>query len=351
MIKRTGIVLLAVIIIALLSGCTANMSAEQIAKQMKEKQDSIKDYSATMVITSPLGGKNEMTKVKIINKMPGKSRLEYLEPAEMAGQVMVNDGKTIWNYDPKKNEVTRMEMPEINNTGPSEQDYIQSIRELLNQTDISYQGTDTFEKRSVYLIKAAPKKEDMSIGMYFSMWVDSENWMPLKIETFDKNDTLLSSIEYRDITFNTGIPDSEFEFKVPEGATVITREMPAPPKKITLEEAKKEVNFSILSPSYLPEGYIFESATVFKYDKMEIVSIEYQNGTLMLLLSEQLKDETNSAPDFGGAETVSINGAEGKIMSGFGESKMLTWNIENLELMLSGPLSKEEMIKVAESIK
>ncbi|MCZ7384990.1 MAG: DUF4367 domain-containing protein [Candidatus Methanoperedens sp.] len=351
MIKRTGIVLLAVIIIALISGCTANMSAEQIAKQMKEKQDSIKDYSATMVITSPLGGKNEMTKAKIINKMPGKSRFEYLEPAEMAGLVMVNDGKTIWSYDPKKNEVTKMDMPEINNTNPSEQDYIQSIRELLNQTDISYQGTDKFEGRSVYLIKAAPKKEGMLMGMRFSMWVDSENWMPLKMETFDKNDTLLSSIEYRDIKFNTGIPDSEFEFEIPEGAKVSTREMPALPKKITLEEAKKEVNFSVISPSYLPEGYVFESATVFKYDKMEIVSLTYQKGSQMLQLSETLKDDTNKAPDFGDVEKVSINGAEGKIMSGFGESKMLTWNIGNIELMLSGPLGKEEMIKVAGSIK
>jgi len=351
MIKKTGIVLLAVIIIALISGCTANMSAEQIAQQMKEKQDSIKDYSATIVITSSFGGKDEMAKAKIMNKMPGKNRYEYLEPAEMAGGVMVSDGKTSWSYDPKKNEVTKMDMPEINNTNPNEQDYIQSIRELLNQTDISYQGTEKFDGRNVYIIKASPKNGSMLMGIRYSMWVDSENWMPLKVEMFDKNEKLMTSIEYHDIKFNTGIPDSEFEFKIPEGATVTTREMPAPPKKITLEEAKKEVNFSVISPSYLPDEYVFESATVFKYDKMEIVSLTYQKGLQMLQLSEKVKDDTNQAPDFGDVEKVSINGAEGKIMSGFGEGKILTWKIGNLELVLSGPLSKEEMIKIAGSIK
>lgn len=350
MIKRTGIILLAVIVIALISGCTSNLSAEQIAQQMKAKQDSIKDYSATMLVTSSFGGKNEMTKAKIINKMPGKSRFEYLEPAEMAGQIMVNDGKTIWSYDPKKNEVTKMDIPEIN-INLSEQDYLQSIQELLNQTDISYQGTDNYEGRTVYLINAVPKQDGMMMGMHFGMWVDSENWMPLKIETFDKNNTLLTSIEYRDIKFNTGIPDSEFEFKIPEGAIVTTREMPAPPKTITLEEAKQEVNFSVILPSYLPEGYVFESATVFKYDKMEIVSLTFQKGSQMLQLSENVKDDTNQAPDFGDVEKVSINGAEGKMMSVFGENKMLTWNVGNLDLMLSGPLSKEEMIKIAGSIK
>ncbi len=347
MIKRTGIILLAVIVISLISGCTANMSAEQIAEQMKTKQDSIKDYSATMVIASEFGGKSEMAKAKMMNKMPDKSRIEYLEPAEMAGQVMVNDGKTIWSYDPKKNEVTRMDMPEISK--PSEQDYTQSIKELLNQTDISYQGTEKFEGRSVYIIKASPKNGSMLMGIRYSMLVDSENWMPLKIEMFDKNDKLMTSIEYRDIKFNTGIPDSEFEFKVPEGAKVITRELPAPPKKMTLEEARKEVNFTVLSPSYVPSGYTFDSATVFKYDGKESVSLLYRNSSSTFVLTEKLFDDIQR-PDFGEVEKVSINGAEGKLISLPG-SNMLVWNNGKLELILSVTLSKEEMIKVAGSVK
>ncbi|MFZ3385393.1 MAG: outer membrane lipoprotein-sorting protein [Candidatus Methanoperedens sp.] len=325
------------------------MSAEQIAQKMKEKQDSIKDYSATMVVSSSFSGKEEMVKAKMMNKMPDKSRIEYLEPAEMAGRVMVNDGKTIWSYDPEKNEVTRMDMPEI--ATPPEQDYTQFIKELLNQTDISYQGTEKFEGRSVYNIKASPRDSSMLMGMRYNMLVDSENWMPLKIEVFDKNDKLMTSIEYRDIKFNTGISDSEFEFKVPEGAKVVTRELPAPPKQMTLEEARKEVNFTVLTPSYLPEGFTFNSSTVFKFEKMETVSLQYKKGSQILSLSESLKDESNPSPDMGEFERVSINGAQGKLISGFGETKILIWNNGKLELVLSSQLSKEEMIKVAGSIK
>lgn len=342
--KRTGILLLVVIVMALFSGCT-EMSDEQIAQKMKEKQDSIKDFSATMVITSDFGGKSEMAKAKMMNKMPDKNRIEYLEPAEMAGQIMVNDGKTIWNYNPTKNEVTRMDMPEIGKL--SEQDYTRSIKELLNQTDISCLGTDKFEGRSVYIIKASPKNGSM--GIRYNMLVDSENWMPLKMEMFDKNDKLMTSIEYRDIKFNTGISDSEFEFKVPEGAKVVTRELPAPPKKMTLEEARKEVNFTVLTPSYLPESYTFDSATVFKYDDKESVSLLYRNSSSTLVLTEKLLDDIQR-PDFGEVEKVSINGAEGKLISLPG-SNMLVWNNGKLELMLSGTFSKEEMIKVAGSVK
>ncbi|TAN41412.1 MAG: DUF4367 domain-containing protein [Candidatus Methanoperedens sp.] len=144
----------------------------------------------------------------------------------------------------------------------------------------------------------------------------------------------MTSIEYRDIKFNTGISDSEFEFKVPEGAKVVTREPLAPPKKMTLEEVKKEVNFTVLSPSYLPEGYTFESATVFKYDTKEIVSLTYQKGSENLMLSEKQRDDTNPPPEFGDVEEVSINGTDGKIISGFGESKMLTWSSGSIELTM-----------------
>ncbi|MCX9012779.1 MAG: outer membrane lipoprotein carrier protein LolA [Candidatus Methanoperedens sp.] len=228
MIKRTGIVLLAVITIAFISGCTENISAEQIVQKMKEKHDNIKDFSATMILTSSLGGKVETMKVKIMNKMPSMSRLEYLEPAEIAGQVAVSDGRTFWMYNPNKKEVIKMDIQETSMT--FEQDYAKSIKELLSQTDISYKGTDKFDGRDVYLITSTPKDGGIWQGMRFNLWVDSETWMPLKMDTIDKNDNLLTSVEYRDVKYNTGIPDTEFEFKVPEGAKIITREPTAVPK-------------------------------------------------------------------------------------------------------------------------
>ena len=175
-----------------------------------------------MILTSSLAGKVETAKVKIMNKMPGMSRMEYLEPAEIAGQVVVSDGRTFWTYDPNKKEVTKMDIQETGMT--FEQDYAKSIKELLSQTDISYKGTENFEGHKVYLITTTPRNGDIWQGMRFNLWVDSETWMPLKMDTIDKNDNLLTSVEYRDVKYNTGIPDTEFEFKVPEGAKVVTRE-------------------------------------------------------------------------------------------------------------------------------
>lgn len=346
MIKRMGIVLLAVILVSLFSGCT-EMSADQIAQKMKEKQGTIKDFSATMVMSSSLMGNDINLKAKMLNKLPGKSRIEYLEPAEMAGQVMVNDGNTIWSYDPRTNEVTKMDLPE--NDKSFEMDYM-FIKELLNQTDISYQTTEKFEGRNVYIIKASPKNAGMMMGGRYNMFVDSETWMPLKIDMLDKDDKLIISIEYREIKFNTGIPDSEFEFKIPAGTKVIAQDPITLPKELTLEEARNQADFTILSPSYLPAGYSFKSATVMKFDRIEMVTLLYMDGTKRLSITEKIKENT-PAVDMDGVEKVSINGAEGKLISLPIGGNMLTWSSAKLDFMMSSELSREDAIKVAESMK
>jgi outer membrane lipoprotein-sorting protein len=218
MIKRVGILLFTVILVAFFSGCVTEMTADQIVKNMKEKHGSIKDFSATMTFTMSFLGQNMTAKAKIMNKMPDKTRIEYLEPSEAAGQVVVSDGTMIWTYDPKTKIATKEEIQKTDMD--FQQNYMDSIKEILNQTNITYQGTDKFAGRTVYLIRAVPKNEPVSTGMYSSMWVDSETWMPLKIELADKNDKPITSFEYNDVKFNTGIPDSEF--KIPQDAKIIT---------------------------------------------------------------------------------------------------------------------------------
>ena len=109
--KQIAAVLL-VLAAVLISGCTEDMSAEQIAARMEAKQESIKDFSATMVMTSSFGGETETMRAKIMTKTPDKTRSEFIEPSELAGTVMVRNGSTMWTYDPLKNQVTKMELPD-----------------------------------------------------------------------------------------------------------------------------------------------------------------------------------------------------------------------------------------------
>ncbi len=204
------------------SGCTEELSAEKIAEQIQEKEDSIQDYSYTMQMTSYFGEETQESETRVLQKKPNKSKAIAIEPEEEAGTIAISDGEFMWTYDPKTNTVIKMEMPNTPVLG--EIDYVGIISELLNETEVSLLGMEEIEGRPAYLLKTSPKEEGEGIQLVAEMklWVDKETWMPLRYEMYNSDGDLVIELEILDLEINTGIPDSEFVFEVPEGATLKT---------------------------------------------------------------------------------------------------------------------------------
>ena len=351
--KQTKQIAAATIVLAavLLTGCVdqvSEMSADEIASMMEAKQESIEDFSATMVMTSSYGGEDMTMQARMVTIPPDKSRIEYIEPAELAGTVVVTNGSMMWTYDPAKNQVTKMELPE---DMPSEMDYTQIVKSILDENDISLEGIEDVGGRSTYVIEATPKDE--SKRKFISrtrVWVDRENWMLLGTEMYDADGNPMVKVEYRDITFNTGIPDSEFIFEVPEGATVVEESFEdLMPKEMTLEEARANLSFDVKTPSYLPDGYEFDHAMMFG-EEPNRVYLKYTNGSERLHLAEWVSDAVDQPESKRGEpEMVSINGADGEFTSMFGMNT-LQWSAGGIDYSLSGGLEKDELVNVAESM-
>lgn len=343
------------------SGCTGDLSAEEIAGQMQEKEASIQDYSYTMQITSHFGNQTQESEVLILQKKPNKSKTISIEPEEEAGTIVVSDGEFIWTYDPKTNTVMKMEMPETPILG--EIDYVEIIGEFLNETDVSLLGVKEIDGRPAYLLETSLKegKEEFQFTDGMKLWVDKETWMPLRYEIYDSNGDLMMELEIHDLKLNTGIPDSEFVFEVPEGATVKTVDLGSfeLPEEMTLEEARESTGFEILVPEYLPEGYAFNYSMASNNSwiapegqAFETVSLTYENEEKDIIFISETVHETESqdAAIMNTAEEVLINGKEGKYLI-LGDMKILNWEIGNIELSLTASMEKEELLKIAESIR
>jgi len=349
-IAAVAIVLAAV----LFTGCVdqvSEMSADQIAARMEAKQESIKDFSATMVMTSSFAGETETTHATIMTKMPDKTRSEFIEPAEFAGTVMIRNGSTMWMYDPAKNQVTKTELPDMGDE-PFEMDYTSIVKDLMDENDISYKGAENVGGRSTYVIEATPNDEaKRKFISKTRVWVDRENWMLLGTEMYDADGNPMVKVEYRDITFNTGIPDSEFIFEAPVGAEVVEESFEdRMPKEMTLEEARANLTFDPKTPPHLPEGYELDDHAMVTGGEREVVSLKYTNGDERLYLSEWISDDTEqSGPRMGEPEIVSINGTDGEFTSMFGMNT-LQWSADGIDYSLSGGLEKGELVNVAESM-
>lgn len=356
----TTLTLLVLLVPALfVSGCTGELSAEEIAEQMQQKEASIQDYSYTMHMTSYFGDQKQESEVRILQKKPDRIKTVAMEPEEEAGTIAVSDGEFMWTFDPKTNTVMKIEMPDTPVLG--EIDYVGMISKLLNETDVSLLGMEEIDGRPTYLLETSPKEEGEGIQLLdgVKLWVDKETWMPLRYEMYDSDGDLMMELEILDLEVNAGIPDSEFVFEVPEGATVKTVDMDSLiPEEMTLEEARESARFEILVPEYLPEGYAFNYSMVSNNSLIapeghacETVSLIYENEEEDIIsLSETVYEtEASDAAIMNSAEDVSINEAEGKYVT-LGDMKILSWEIGDIDLSLTASLEKDEMLRIAESI-
>jgi outer membrane lipoprotein-sorting protein len=174
------------------------------------------------------------------------------------------------------------------------------------------------------------------------LWIDKEYWYPLKIEI--NYGEFNSTIEYKDVKFNTGIPDSFFEFKPPKGAKVVEREITLP-KKLTLSEAQRQVNFTIITPKYTA-GYKFDYAYVFKFGDRETVSLYYTNGDQKLVITES---KGYLEMPLLNATKINVNGTTFEITHVFNKN-VLRIRKGDFEVSISAKLPKEELIKIGKSI-
>ena len=359
--QRLTLVLVVASLLLFSAGCIGeDLTAEQIAEEYQQKQENIKDYSATVHMTMYLGEQEIKSISSMSQKIPDKTKVVTIEAEQGEGMVVVSNGKTMWTYNPDQNSVMVMELDSMNSFDASQMDYSSLILDILDENEFTFDGMDTVAGRSSYAISIKPN-DDTTSGLVVDMktWIDKDTWMPLKFEMYDDEGNLMIVTEYRDFEVNTGIPDSEFEFEIPEGAEVVTfngfEELV--PEEVTLEEAQELSEYDVLIPSYIPEGYEFESATVNNNiqhfgEVQEIVSISYTENFESFHISESFYGEEPPAIMESIGEIVDINGYEGQLVSSALDEDYtsLSWNTGNARMMIYGSVSSAELTKIAESM-
>lgn len=157
---------------------------------------------------------------------------------------LVSNGSVMWSYDKINNKVMVLES-NFSNREPIKLDYTEIIKNLLERYDVQLLGEEKVSGRDCYVLNLKPKGDESNVT---KMWVDKEFWFPVKMEY--KFGEFSMFIEYKNLSFNTGIDDTFFEFKPPEGAEVEKMQITLPKYYDSVEEAQKHVNFTILVPSY-----------------------------------------------------------------------------------------------------
>ncbi|MEZ5334081.1 MAG: DUF4367 domain-containing protein [Methanolobus sp.] len=358
--KNELLLVLLILGVALLStGCVdEEMTAGKIAEEMQKKQENIEDCSATIYSVLSFNGQTEEMKYEYVIKSPDKVKTVILLPESEAGSTTVSNGDITWVYDPSTDIVQIFDIPGMSST--TEADYADLIEHYMNQSEISFSGEEVFEGRNTYVIavhKEEGEKGELESDM--NIWFDEETWMPLKIEVtgnVGEEGDYTYVVEYQNFEVNSGISDNEFEFAIPDDAQIQVIDEYSDLFSKTPEQAQQEVNFSLLVPDYIPEGYELETiyTNIHSPDTVpgkESAYLLYSNSENTISIYEGTYDAgmKQDISVYEGIRKVSVNDTEG-ILSTYAGFKRLQWYSHELDIMLDANMDDAEMIKIAESM-
>ncbi len=311
------------VLVVLLTGCT-QLSAEEIAKKVEEKYDTVKDLKGILRVTAEGKSGNFTIEYEYVFKKPNKAKMYN----EKFGTLIVTNGEKTWIYNERENEVKIIE----GRYSVTDPDYGKFVKDVLDRYNVDLLGSETFSGRECYVLRLTPK-DNKSIEM--KMWVDKEFWYPLKIEYILQG--IKSTVEYLDVKFNTGVSDEEFNFTPSEGAKIRTEGV----KKFdSVEEAQKHVDFKILKPTYTA-GYKLKEVSLLTAS----VSLRYVKDDETLTIIEAKGD----MPEMQDAEKVKIGESEGLYAEIYGSS-VLVFKKGDIVVTITGVVGKEELIRIAESM-
>jgi len=203
----------AVFLVPIAVDAQSRPSADALARSLQQRYQSIRDFSADFVHTYRGGVLRTLTKEQgtVLVKKPGQMRWQYTSPER---KEFVSDGRKLYSYFAADNEVR------VNDVPPEDQATTPD-RFLTGKGDIARDFTASYVDTAIpgaLALKLTPKKPERDYD-YLIVTVDPQTLQIRALTTHDSQGGD-STLTFSNLKENRGIPDKEFAFRIPRGATV-----------------------------------------------------------------------------------------------------------------------------------
>jgi len=245
---------------------TGSEASPPVGHNASERYAELDGVTATVETTVERGGESNRT-VRDVAMRPsaGQVRLKPTGDAATNDTVVVANGSTKWSYDPDTRLVSRTDAGAFSDrlqtrgerierlfhravgsdgTDSSPSDRTPGVSPLpavphapdtpeapaTNRSDgqfaVTYDGTGTVAGREVHVLHLRPR-EGAETNVTQTLWIDTEWFAPLKYRTewVDDGESVTTTVEYRDVTFEPGLSQARFEYEPPETAAVVTPDL------------------------------------------------------------------------------------------------------------------------------
>jgi len=189
---------------------------DSVIDGIQKKYEQINNFQAFFTQESEVKALDKVQKAQgeVWFKKPGKMRWNYDTPNK---DQIVSDGKTLWFYDEDEEQVIETPLAQVSETQSTTTllSGLGNIKELFNA---SFAEPGEINPNGGYLVDLVPKGDEEYNKVTIS--VDKKDMMVNTIFLYDPFGNL-TTVKLADIKTDTGVSDSLFDFKAPDGTEVV----------------------------------------------------------------------------------------------------------------------------------
>jgi chaperone LolA len=188
------------------------LTATEVLEKVEEMYATVNDASAefTQTVSFKYAKVEQSFSGTVSMKKKNKYRVESQQ------QTLVTDGAIVWAYSPVNNQVLIDTYRESPNTFSPEKFLVG----LPKNFRAALVDDNTPQGHAATVLKLLPKSDVSKFVKSMKVWINDNDWSVRRVEYIDMNETR-TVYSLKSITFNSGISDERFTFKVPEKAEIV----------------------------------------------------------------------------------------------------------------------------------
>jgi outer membrane lipoprotein-sorting protein len=330
------------------------MPAHEIAAEFVRHNANLSGYSATVHTVGESGYEDE--EFLFFAQRPDRFRAEYIR-SEIHGNgtIVVANGTFVWQYHPDTRKARPALIEDPSNTFFALRDYPAIAARILEKFPAIMNGTEDQSGSNAVIIEAAidnnPTQYYPAVFSRIRVWIDEESLVMTRMEIIGAYKETVLTVELRNTSLNPPLSESLFDFEPPAGTEIspsLSR-LVAPLNMTSAYQAKVRFGPDFVMPSELPPGYKFRYCLHYR-DRDGRDSFVYSNGTDELVFTEVLQ-KNNASLELSSSQYMAILiGNRTGIYWPETEKNHLRWNDGNGTYQLSGTITKEGFVRVAQSL-
>lgn len=296
------------------------------------------------------------------NVAPTENRTVVLQssiPQFPAGSITVTNGKQLWQYDPAKKVVYTGPVPtastptpgsNFNAGGRQNQFILGLVQAILTRSKATLvSSTATINGHSVYDVHVASQAQPAATGPNFSytgeVYIDKVTQLLVQVNlTIQSFGTV--TLDVPKLLLDQPIASNLFTFVPPAGVKVLplqaANQNPTT-GSITFVQAQQQAGYHLLSIPGSDTDYELEGVTALGAPGNQIFTLNYTQGNLSFTIAEgkALADLPGST-----GQQISLRGTIATL-STLNGSTTLAWTEKGVGIRITGPLSNNQTVQIA----